>query len=65
MVVAVAMIVMRVGVIVRTVRTVMIVNGLAARKPASRAEQRDAAGDDRAEQRQEDDELVHRVLNPA
>ena len=35
-----------------------------ARQPVARANERDGAGDDGAQERQEDDGLVHTALNP-
>ena len=45
--------------------TVIVAAGLAARMLAPRANDRDQPGNDRAEQRQEDDRLIHARLSPS
>ncbi len=68
MLVAMAVVVVScMGMIVRamTMRAVMIVAGLAAGKAPRRAEDRDRPGDERAEQGQKDDELIHAPVSPA
>ena len=40
-------------------------HGIGARMARARAGERDQAGQDRAEQRQEDDRLIHAALSPS